>query len=444
MFLSAQDTKSIADRLIAQSSADACVVRIEGGEESSLRFARGGATTNISGGGVEVRISAHVDGRVGAVTASSLDAAALDAALARAQEIARLLPADPDYVAPLGPQDYAPSRRYDAAMEGLSLTTLAGAAGAVMAEGERRGVDTFGCAAGGRRFEALATSAGLFAYDRRSEIEISATARNKADSWSGWAGAHDVGPAGLDVERVAARACGKAAADGAPVDLDPGRYTVIFEPAATAELARWLLNMMNARSADEGRGFFARKGGGTKQGEALFDSKFTLTSDPDDSLAPEGAIGYEGVPHRRRLWIDKGVVNELYRSRFWAQRTGAEAIPHAGSFTVAGGATTLEDMIRATKRGLLVTRLWYTNMLDPRSLLLTGLTRDGNFLIENGKVTAPARNMRFNESLAALFGKIEAIGPSERTWRAMGWGGVTAAPPLLIESFAFTSRSSGI
>ena len=122
MFLDATEAKSIADRLIARASADACVVRIEGGEESGLRFARGGATTNFSGGNIEVRVSAHVDGRVGTVTASSLDEATLDAALARAGEIARLLPADPDYVAPLGPQNYGASNRYDSAMEGLSLS----------------------------------------------------------------------------------------------------------------------------------------------------------------------------------------------------------------------------------------------------------------------------------------------------------------------------------
>ena len=136
-------------------------------------------------------------------------------------------------------------------------------------------------------------------------------------------------------------------------------------------------------------------------------------------------------------------MNYIVRD-FWAQRTGAEAIPHAGSFTVAGGETTIEDMIRATKRGVLVTRLWYTNMVDPRGLLLTGLTRDGNFLIENGRIAAPARNMRFNESLAALFAKIGALGRTERTWRALGSGGVAAAPPMLVERFAFTSRSSGI
>jgi len=445
MFLSPHDVKTVADRLLARSTADACVIGVEGGEEQSLRFARGGATTNMAVADLTVRISSHVAGRIGSVAVSCLDDDSLDIALARSEEIARLLPADPNYVAPLGPQAYARSRRYDEATGMLTLGALTEAAARVIDEGARREVETFGCAGSGRRFEALATSAGLFAYDRRSEIEISATARNRADTWSGWAGANKFCVGALDVAGVARRACDKAAHDDAPVDLDPGRYTVIFEPAATAELARWLLHMMNARAADEGRSFFSRKGGGIKLGEAVFDAKLTLRSSPADPLAPEGAIGFEGVPHESRLWIENGVVSTLYRSRFWAQKTEREAVPHARCFTMGGGGdASLDDMIRATRRGVLVTRLWYTNMVDPRSLLLTGLTRDGNFLIENGRVVAPARNMRFNESLSALFARIEAMGPTERVWRAMGAGGTCAAPPMLVEGFHFSSKSSGI
>ncbi len=420
------------------------MISVEGGEEQSLRFARGGATTNMAVADLTVRISSHIAGRIGSVAVSCLDEAALDLALARSEEIALLLPADPDYVAPLGPQDYAISRRYDEATGMLPLGALVNAAARVIDEGARREVETFGCAGSGRRFEALATSAGLFVYDRRSEIEISATARNRADTWSGWAGANEFCAGALDVAGVARCACDKAAHDDASIDLEPGRYSVILEPAATAELTRWLLNMMNARAADEGRSFFSRKGGGTRLGEAVFDTKLTLRSSPADPLAPEGAIGFEGVPHQQRLWIENGVVSTLYRSRFWAQKSEQEVVPHARCFTIEGGETSLDDMIRATRRGVLVTRLWYTNMVEPRGLLLTGLTRDGNFLVENGQVVAPARNLRFNQNLAALFARIEAIGPTRRVWRAMGAGGTCAAPPMLVEGFHFSSKSSGI
>jgi predicted Zn-dependent protease len=444
MFLSSDDAKSIAQKILARSGADACVVRITGGEDNSLRFARGGATTNVTTSEANLRISSHIRGRIGSVTTTNFDDEALAAALARSEEIARMLPIDPEYVAPLGPQSYDVSARYDDDPAPFRLDALAARAARVIEEGAGKGVDSYGCATSARRFEALATSNGLFAYERRSEIDLSATARNRTDTWSGWAGAHEFFGARLDADAIARRACAKAAYNQEPVDLEPGDYTVILEPVAVADLAFWVMSAMDARAADEGRSFFARPGGGTMIGEKLFDEKLTIRVDPSDPLAPEGGVGWEGVPHRARAFIDKGVVSALYRSRAWAQKTNAEAIPFARNFIVEGGEASLEDMIRSVERGVLVTRVWYENMVERKSLLLTGLTRDGNFLIENGRVTAPVRNMRFNQPLGELFGNIVALGRTERTWRAAGGGGAAAAPPMLAGKFRFSSKSSGI
>jgi predicted Zn-dependent protease len=440
VFLSEQDMEPIARRLLAGSRADACEIAIRGGEEQNLRFAHGAATTNRSLADISLRVSSHVGRRVGSVEIASLDEGAALAALERSERIARALPPDQDYVAPLGPQNYEDSRRYGEATGTLGMEALAARAGEAIAQGMAAGVDTFGCAASGRRFLAMVNSAGLFAYDRRAEIEISVTARNRADSWSGWAGENAFDADLLDAGAVARRACEKAAHDETPRDLEPGRYTVIFEPDATAELARWLLRALDARATEEGRNFFSGKRGG----EPLFDAKLTLSSDPADPLAPDSSIGFEGVAQRARPWIDSGIVASFYRDRAYARKTGAEAVAHPRGFHLRGGETPIEEMIRATKRGLLVTRLWYANMLDPRSLSLTGLTRDGNFIIENGKVVAPARNMRFNASLAEVFARIEALGPSRRAWSAFKDAGAAAAPAMLIEGFPFASRSAGI
>ncbi len=444
MLLSSDEVKAICERLLSNSRADACEIEIRGEEEQNLRFARGEATTNAALAMLSFRISSHCNRRIGSVSVTSRDERELIKALRRSEEITRTLPADPDYIAPLGPQNYAVAVRYDEEAAALRLDRLTDWARVVIEEGKRRGVETFGCAARGRRFHALATSAGLFAYDRASETAMSATARNKADNWSGWAGANEFFASRLRAKDVAARACEKAAHDGPVRDLEPGEHTVVFEPMAVAELAHWLMISLNARAADEGRSFFSRKGGGAKLFESLFDEKLTIRSDPADALAPESPIGYEGVPHEPRLWIDRGVLNSLYRGRVYARRTGTEPVPHPRNFRMEGGDASLDDMIGSVRRGVLVTRLWYANMLDPRGLLLTGLTRDGNFVIENGKVTGPARNMRFNQSLAQLFARIEALGPSERNWSAIRDGGAIAAPPMLVERFNFSSKSSGI
>lgn len=444
MFLTPNDVKSITDRLLARSQADSCTIFVEGGETQSLRFAHNSATTNVATVDASVRVKSHIGGRTGSVATASLDAADLERALARSEEIARLLPVDPEFVAPLGPQNYAGTNRYDDATGGLGLAPLADAAANAIAQGRARAVNMFGCATSGRRFQALATSNGLFAYDRASEIDLSTTARNQADDWSGWAGACEFAATRLDAAEIGRRAAEKAARDTPLLDLEPGRYTVILEPVAVAELASWLMWLMDARSADEGRSFFSGRGGGTKLGEHLFDPRLTIRSGPEDAVAPEATFGAEGLPHEARRWIDKGALRSLWRSRYWAEKTGKDAVPAASSFAIDGGDATIDDMIGQTRRGILVTRLWYTNLVDPSSLLLTGLTRDGNFLVENGRIVAPARNMRFNESLAAIFSRIAALGPSARVWRDMGRGVAISAPPLLVEGFAFSSKSSGI
>ncbi len=205
MFLDEAAAAAVLSRALSLSKAQGCAVALTGGEEQSLRFARGAATTNIAGSDATLRVSSHVDGAIGTASTSSLDDAAIAAAVARSEEIARLLPPDPDYVPPLGPQNYAASRRYDEATGALRLDALAQAAGEAIDEGARRGVDTFGFAASRRRFEAMASSAGLFGYDRATEIDFAVTARTRADTWSGWASAAHIAAADLDAAPVARR-----------------------------------------------------------------------------------------------------------------------------------------------------------------------------------------------------------------------------------------------
>jgi predicted Zn-dependent protease len=444
LLLSRREARSIVDRLLAASSGEGCEIMLRGGREHNLRFANGGATTNRTAEWTTLEISAHARARVGVVQIASFDEAAALRALSKAQEIASELPVDPDYVPPLGPQRYARSQLFCEDSAALGLDALAASAGLAIEEARTRDVAAFGQVASAASFSARATSAGLFSYERQSAIELSTTARNRSDAWSGWAGAKSIQAEGVDAASLARRACDKAAWSQAPRDLEPGKWTVIFEPEATAELAYWLLHSLGARAADEGRSFFSKKGGGNRRGDPLFDEKLTLRSDPRDPVAPQSAVGYEGAPHRARDWIEKGRLVSLSLNRAYAKKSGVAPVPSPSSFHMAGGPVPIEEMIRATKRGLLVTRLWYTNMLDPRSLLLTGLTRDGNFLIEDGRIVAPARNLRFNQSLAALFARIEALGPAERTWRSLRDEGLSAAPPMLVSGVTFSSRSGGI
>jgi predicted Zn-dependent protease len=444
MLLSATDARQITDRLLSTSRADSCVVSVDGGDTTNLRFARNNATTNGSLGSVSVSITSNFGGRSGSVTVNGLESEALTQAQLRAEEMARLAPVNPEFMPPLGPQSYVAGLGYHEPSANMRASDLAAGSRSVIQQAVERKIIAAGYAETSTGFSAMATSAGLFAYDRSTQSRFAVTARNAAGSWSGWAGGLETRFDRLDIAALGARAIGKAAYDAAPIDLEPGKYTVILEPSAVADLVSYLLWNLDARSADEGRSFLSKKGGGTKLGEKLLHEAVTITSDPEDAVVPAPVYGVDGLPQKRTAWVEAGIIRNLAYSRFWAQKMGREPLTAAHNFVMRGGSTSIADMIKDTKRGVLVTRLWYIRDVDPQTLLLTGLTRDGNFLIENGGIVGPARNFRFNESPVAMLSNIVAMGPSERTHGGEVDGAAFAAPPLLVKDFTFSSKSSGI
>ena len=194
---------------------------------------------------------------------------------------------------------------------------------------------------------------------------------------------------------------------------------------------------MNARSADEGRSFLAKEGGGTKLGEKIVDERVTIYSDPLDSRVPASTWSGNGLPNPKRVWLEKGVVKNLFYNRYWAQKQGVDPVPFPSNGMMEGTDTSLQELIASTERGILVTRLWYIRTVDPQTLLYTGLTRDGTFYIENGRIKYPIKNMRFNESPVIMLNNLEAIGKPERV-------GGNLIPPLKIRDFTFTSLSDAI
>lgn len=443
MMLAPDEAKAIAAKIVSRSGAEACSVSVWGGDSRNFRFARNEATTNGAVSGIGVSIESSFGKRSGSATVHSLGDAELEQARLRSEEIARLSPENPEYMPPLGAQTYEPEgARYDPATAYVQAPVLAHAAAAAIAAGRGRDVDITGFIEAECGFRALANSAGLFAYDRGTDATLTVTGRGTQRSWSGWAGTSQNRFLALDPVGLAERAVCKAAFPGELADLDPGTYTVILEPAAVASLVQQLVHRMDARAADEGRSFLAKPGGGTKVGEQLLHEAVTITSDPADRDTPDTLFGGDGVPKRRTAWFERGVAKTMSYSRFWAQKLGCEPVSRPGNLSMAGGTASIEDMVREVKRGILVTRLWYVNTVDPRSLLCTGMTRDGNFLIENGKITRPALNLRFNESPISALSKIEAIGPAEHAGGEV-WGTISA-PPLLIPAFNFSSKSSGI
>jgi predicted Zn-dependent protease len=219
--------------------------------------------------------------------------------------------------------------------------------------------------------------------------------------------------------------------------MPPGQYTVILEPIAAESFLGFFSSALDARSAAEGRSYLSKKGGGTRLGEAMFDPQLTIYSDPYHAEAPSAPFSNDGRPLEKVTWVKDGAVQNLSYSRFWAEKQGVKAVPPPQGLIIEGGKQSLEELIRGTDKGLLVTRTWYMRMVDPQSMVVTGLTRDGVFYIENGVIKHAVKNFRFNESPLNMFRNLEAMGQPVRV-------GNNLVPPMKIRNFNFTSLSDAV
>jgi predicted Zn-dependent protease len=444
--LSRDDCEALAKKLLGFAKADETRVTIQSQARGNTRFAVNQISTAGDSYDAVVVVRSVFGRRAANAVTNKLDDASLRAVVERAEALARLAPEDPELVPELGPQQYASSAAYAAATAALDAAGRAAAVRAVTEPARGAGLTATGYLETQTGAIAVANNKGLFAYDRQTGASMTTTVRTPDGTGSGWAGAehHDfsrIAPAALG-----ARAIEKARASMNPVAVEPGRYTVVLEPTAVGNLLRLLAFAMQARAADEGRSFFTKPGGGNKIGMKVVDERVTLTSDPADLEAPTGAFVGDGLPTRRVTWIDKGVVQNLAYDRYWAQKQGREPVPLVGSLRMSGGDQSLEQLIASTERGLLVTRLWYIRPVDPRTILYTGLTRDGTFLIERGKITRAVKNLRWNESPVFLLNNVEAMGRPVRVSASEDGspGAAMVVPPVKARDFTFTSLSDAV
>jgi predicted Zn-dependent protease len=260
---------------------------------------------------------------------------------------------------------------------------------------------------------------------------------------AGWAAADDQDFSRLDVAGVSRRAIQKARASRSPEAIEPGRYTVIMEPQAVGDLVQLMIFYMGAREADEGRSPFVKQEGGSKVGERIVDPRVNIFSDPTDSQLLAQPFDGEGLPLGRQVWVENGVLRQLYYTRFWAKRSNTQPTGFPSSVKMQGGDQTVDQLIASTERGVLVTRLWYLREVDPRTILYTGLTRDGTFLIENGRISKAIRNFRFNDSPLFMLNNLEALGRPERLAGTEA-GGDVVMPAIKAREFTFTSLSDAV
>jgi predicted Zn-dependent protease len=443
--LSREEARTLAGRVLKMSAADQTRVTIGSSHNGNTRFSDASITTSGGAEDTSVTVTATIGRRRASATTNILDDASLKRTVDLAAQLARLAPEDPELMPELGAQTYTTVAAFIERTANLDAETRAGAV--------RRAIDAANSAgkAAGQIFTAgfleynaqaiaVATSNGLFAYHRTTSADFSITARTPDGTGSGFASggardfhAFDTGAAG----RIAAQ---KAVASRNPVAITPGRYTAVLEPQAVNDLVPLLANALNARNADEGRSPFSKASGGTRLGESVADPRVTLYSDPADPMLLGRPFDDEGLPVKRTVWIEKGVLRNLAYTRFWAQKQGKQPTGgvNAGGLALVGGTKTTEQLIAECERGILVTHFFYIRLLEARTVLQTGLTRDGTFLIEKGKITRSLKNFRWNESPLLMLNRLEDIGRSEPTspGRLM--------PALRISQFDFTSLSDAV
>ena len=293
---------------------------------------------------------------------------------------------------------------------------------------------------------AVFNTAGTAAYHAGTRAQYSVTVRTPDGTGSGWAGVEDSDWSRIDAEAVSRRALEKCRASANAKAIEPGRYTVILEPQAVHDLFFPAVRALDRYQAENVRSVYTKEPGASKIGMRLLDDRITVTTDPMDPEAGYTPFDSWGTPFQASTWFDKGVLTELAYDRDYAvMRLGRElGRPQPYSYRMSGGDATTDQLIAGTSRGLLVTRLSDVRVLDPLSLLCTGTTRDGLWLVENGEIKHPIRNFRFNESPMFVFNSIEEIGQTERVLSGFPPAEAVRVPAIKARDFTFTSLADAV
>jgi predicted Zn-dependent protease len=443
MILTQTEARQLIDRILSFAKAEECQVSLSSSENSHTRYANNEITTSGTAQDFSLTIAATIEKRTGRVTFNELSDASLKRAVARAEEIARIAPPDPEYLPPIGAQKYPEINSYfEETAKARAQDRLPGVR-AVIEPAVKQQLDSSGFFTNSAVATAFGNKRGNFRYHRTTNANYSATVRTPDGTGSGWASDGASRITDIDADRLASTAIRKAVESRQPQRIEPGHYTVILEPAAVNDLIPLMMGSFNARQADQGFSFLAKRGGGNLVGEQVFSEQVTLRSDPFDPRLPGLPWGGDGLPAEKVTWVEKGVVKNLAYDRYWAEQANHQPVP-MGNFIMEGGTATLEELIKSTKRGLLVTHFWYIRTVNPQTVQLTGLTRDGLFLIEDGRIKMPVMNLRFNDSPAQLLSQVEALSQAVRTGSGLERGGGSIAPAIKASRFYFSSVSDAV
>lgn len=423
----------LSELVMTRSSADHTIVNLRDHHAGTTRFANNQIIQNVDARRGMLTVTVAFDGQRGTASTTDFTAGAIQDALARAERIARVSPADPEYLPPPDPHMFpvreaakqetvaaGPAKRLEYANEAIGHCRMEN----IMAAGV---VSSSATAVG------IAADNGLFGYERRADARFSLTVQ--AGDATGWSAAAHRSIDHLKVQERTLAAIAKSKRGRDAFELPAGHYPVILEPAAVAGLWAWLIWSLGAKSYMKGTSPFAGK-----LGQMIVDERMTLRNVPDHAdLLGEG-FTHEGLPTTDSVWIDHGILKQLAYDRFTAKAGGVENIPtlEAPALSVEGPSVhSIQDLVKNMERAILVTNFWYIRPVNPRDLMLTGMTRDGTFLVEKGEIVSAVKNFRFHESPLRAFQGLSAwTAPMEAVNSETG---KMLVPAMALPQFHFSS-----
>ncbi|MGE3272112.1 MAG: TldD/PmbA family protein [Chloroflexota bacterium] len=435
---------AVADRVLAASTADQTEVVVLGTDSSLTRFANSGIHQNVAERNVEIRVRAIVGKRAGVATTNDLSEAAVLRVVERAIEAARRQPEDPDLVDLPSPLPVEPVAGFSQATADCTPEQRAAMVGAICRLANEASLKASGACATETSEIGVANSRGVRLHELRSRASLLTVVLD--DEGSGYAEQTALDVSAIDAEALGREAVDKAVRSRGAVRVEPGEYPVVLETYAVGEMLMYLAYMgFGALSLLEGTSFLRNK-----LGLKIVDPRISVLDDPRDPAGLPGSFDYEGVPSQRVDLIKAGIGAGVVYDTRTAARNGRTSTGHAlpapntfGPFpshlVMAAGDTPAADLAKGIERGLWVTRFNYVNVVKSDQAVLTGLTKDGTFLIENGEVTRPVKNLRFTQGVLDAWNGLSALGAERRLME--GWGGAVLAPAMRLDRFRFTGVS---
>lgn len=398
----------------------------------ATRFGENAITQNMGGEEEHLQINVAYGRKHGSSITNKFEKDKIAGTVKRAEDIAQNSIQDPEYMSPVRAQTCTPvPKRFYEDVPQLSPAKIAGVIERTIDLAKVSGFSASGLFEGIYGIKAIGNSEGLFVFDQFSNVDYSTTMHGSFGS--GFSSDNRDSMKQLETEAATRSALETAKAAQNPETIEPGDHTVIFEPQAVHDFLGFLFWNMSARDADEGTSVFTGK-----VGQKLFNDTVTIVTGIDDPDLPSPPFGLDGLSARPQIWFKKGVLERLRHDRFWADKKNTDPDPLLYPLIMEGQDQSISDLIRRCKNGLLVKRLWYIRYVDRRDLLLTGMTRDGLFLIEDGEVVAPVKNLRFNESPIVFLQNVVAM---SRPRRIGGW---TKVPGIMSEEFTFSSKTESV